>query len=66
MTTKHYEETAYVTADGNYSEEDNVLIFAREELTPEQWELLGGLHESDRYSFVQDVLADEDLSRWEP
>jgi hypothetical protein len=55
----------YVSYDGNYGEQADVLVFDSNDLTPEQWETLGEINDNDRYEYVEAIFAGKDLSEWE-
>ena len=55
----------YVSYDGNYGAEADVLVFDNNSLTLQQWEVLGEINDNSRYDYVQAVLAGKDLSEWE-
>ena len=55
----------YVSYDGNYGAEADLLVFDSNDLTLQQWETLGELDDNSRYEYVEAVLAGKDLSEWE-
>jgi hypothetical protein len=55
----------YVSYDGNYGAEADLLVFDNDSLTPQQWETLGELDDNSRYEYVEAVLAGKSLSEWE-
>ena len=55
----------YVSYDGNYGEQADVLVFDSNDLTPQQWETLGEINDNDRYEYVEAIFAGKDLSEWE-
>ena len=55
----------YVSYDGNYGEQADVLVFDSADLTPEQWETLGEVNDNSRYEYVEAIFAGKDLSEWE-
>jgi hypothetical protein len=55
----------YVSYDGNYGEQADVLVFDSNDLTPQQWETLGELDDNSRYEYVEAIFAGKDLSEWE-
>jgi hypothetical protein len=55
----------YVSYDGNYGEQADVLVFDSNDLTPQQWETLGEISDNDRYEYVEAIFAGKDLSEWE-
>lgn len=57
--------TGYVSYDGNYGAEADLLIFDSDSLTLQQWEVLGELDDNSRYDYVEAIFAGKDLSEWE-
>jgi hypothetical protein len=55
----------YVSYDGNYGAEADLLIFDTDSLTLQQWETLGELDDNSRYDYVQAVLSGKSTSEWE-
>ncbi len=55
----------YVSYDGNYGAEADLLIFDSEALTLQQWETLGEINDNSRYSYVEAIFAGNDLTEWE-
>jgi hypothetical protein len=55
----------YVSYDGNYGAEADLLLFDTEALTLQQWETLGELNDNSRYDYVRAVLNKDDLTEWE-
>jgi hypothetical protein len=55
----------YVSYDGNYGAEADVLVFDTNDLTLQQWETLGEISDNDRYEYVEAIFAGKDLSLWE-
>jgi hypothetical protein len=55
----------YVSYDGNYGAEADLLVFDSKDLTLQQWETLGEISDNDRYEYVEAVFAGKDLSEWE-
>jgi hypothetical protein len=55
----------YVSYDGNYGEQADVLVFDSNDLTPQQWETLGEINDNDRYEYVEAIFNNKDLSEWE-
>jgi hypothetical protein len=65
MNRQHYTSTvnAYVTGNGEwYSGEEAVLTFAPDALTPEQWDILAELHDSDRFDYAHAILLDDEAT----
>jgi hypothetical protein len=57
--------TGYVSYDGNYGAEADLLIFDSNDLTLQQWETLGEVNDNSRYEYVEAIFAGKDLSEWE-
>ena len=55
---------SYVTEDGNYGS-DEVFAFPYDALTPDQWDNLEMLHDSDRIGYVKAIINGEDLTEYE-
>lgn len=55
----------YVSYDGNYGAEADVLVFDTNDLTLQQWETLGELDDNSRYDYVEAVLNGKSTSEWE-
>jgi hypothetical protein len=55
---------AYVSAYGNYGAE-RVLVFDTNDLHHTQWDTLAELGDGDRLSYVDAILNNEPLDRWE-
>jgi hypothetical protein len=55
----------YVSYDGNYGAEADLLLFDSDALTLQQWETLGELDDNSRYEYVEAIFAGKDLSEWE-
>jgi hypothetical protein len=55
----------YVSYDGNYGAEADLLMFDSNALTLQQWETLGELGDNSRYEYVEAVFNNKDLTEWE-
>jgi hypothetical protein len=55
----------YVSYDGNYGAEADLLVFDSNDLTLQQWETLGEINDNSRYEYVEAIFAGKDLSEWE-
>ena len=55
----------YVSYDGNYGEQADLLVFDSNDLTTQQWETLGEINDNDRYEYVEAIFNGKDLSEWE-
>lgn len=54
----------YVSYDGNYGAEADLLVFDTSELTPQQWDTLGELGDNSRYEYVEAILAGKEPFDW--
>ena len=61
----YLKNVGYVSYDGNYGAEADLLMFDSSALTLQQWETLGELDDNSRYEYVEAVFAGKDLSEWE-
>jgi hypothetical protein len=57
--------SAFVTYDGDYSSDADILLFNQDDLTAEQWETVVELSDSSRYEYIRAVLDGRSLSQWE-
>jgi hypothetical protein len=55
----------YVSYDGNYGAESDLLVFDSNDLTLQQWETLGEINDNSRYEYVEAIFNGKDLSEWE-
>jgi hypothetical protein len=55
----------YVSYDGNYGAEADLLVFDSNDLTLQQWETLGEINDNSRYEYVEAIFAGKDLTEWE-
>jgi len=55
----------YVSYDGNYGAEADLLVFDSNDLTLQQWETLGEVNDNSRSEYVEAIFAGKDLSEWE-
>ena len=55
----------YVSYDGNYGEQADLLVFDSNDLTTQQWETLGEINDNDRNEYVEAIFNGKDLSEWE-
>jgi hypothetical protein len=65
MSYDEIRNVGYVSYDGNYGAEADLLVFDTDSLTLQQWETLGELNDGSRYEYVQAIFAGKDLSEWE-
>ena len=59
------QNVGYVSYDGNYGAEADLLMFDTKALTLQQWETLGEISDNDRYEYVEAIFNNKDLSLWE-
>ena len=55
----------YVSYDGNYGEQADLLVFDSGDLTAQQWETLGEIGDNSRYEYVEAIFNGKDLTEWE-
>ena len=65
MAYDSIQNVGYVSYDGNYGEQADLLMFDTNSLTPQQWETLGEIDDNSRYEYVQAIFNNQDLSEWE-
>jgi hypothetical protein len=65
MAYDELKNLGYVSYDGNYGAEADLLIFASDALTLQQWETLGELDDNSRYEYVEAIFNNQDLTQWE-
>ena len=65
MSYDEIKNVGYVSYDGNYGAEADLLMFDSSALTLQQWETLGEISDNDRYEYVEAVFNNKDLSQWE-
>ena len=53
---------AWVTNDGEYNGSSLVIEFDYDYLTPEQWENLENMADSDRFDYVEAIIAENDAT----
>jgi hypothetical protein len=65
MAYDEIKNVGYVSYDGNYGAEADLLMFDSNALTLQQWETLGELDDNSRYEYVEAIFNNKDLSEWE-
>jgi hypothetical protein len=65
MAYDEIKNVGYVSYDGNYGAEADLLMFDSNALTLQQWETLGELDDNSRYEYVEAVFNNKDLTEWE-
>ena len=48
---------AYVSSDGSYSARAQVVVFEQGLLSDKGWEIMGELHEDDRYQYAVAIIT---------
>jgi molybdopterin biosynthesis enzyme len=59
------ENAAFITGDGDYTANGEILIFEGSDLTREQWAIVASLPETERVIYAQKVLDGEDTTDYE-
>jgi hypothetical protein len=62
---KHYAGTAWVSEDGSFSYNNQLITFDSAQLTEKQWDTLAELSDYDRIEYAMAVIAGESLTEWE-
>jgi hypothetical protein len=62
---KHYVGTAWVSEDGSFSYNNQLITFDSAQLTEKQWDTLAELNDYDRIEYAMAVIAGESLTEWE-
>jgi hypothetical protein len=65
MAYDEIKNVGYVSYDGNYGAEADLLMFDSNALTLQQWETLGELDDNSRYEYAEAVLNNKSLTEWE-
>ena len=65
MAHEEIKNVGYVSYDGNYGAEADLLMFDSNALTPQQWETLGEINDNSRFEYVEAVLNNKSLTEWE-
>jgi hypothetical protein len=65
MAYDEIKNVGYVSYDGNYGAEADLLMFDSNALTLQQWETLGELDDNSRYEYVEAIFNNKDLAEWE-
>lgn len=56
---------AFVTYNGEYSGDCDIVIFDSGDLTESQWEILSDLSDYSKIDYVEAIRDGKDLSEWE-
>jgi hypothetical protein len=59
------QSTAWVSEDGSFSYNNQLITFDPDLLTEKQWETLDELADSERIEYALAVIEGDDLSEWE-
>ena len=59
------QSTAWVSEDGSFSYNNQLITFDPDLLTEKQWETLDELADSERIEYTLAVIEGDDLSEWE-
>ncbi len=65
MAYEEIKNVGYVSYDGNYGAEADLLMFDSNALTLQQWETLGELNDNSRFEYVEAIFNNKDLTEWE-
>ena len=65
MAYDEIKNIGYVSYDGNYGAEADLLMFDSGALTLQQWETLGELDDNSRFEYAEAVLNGKSTSEWE-
>jgi hypothetical protein len=65
MAYDEIKNVGYVSYDGNYGAEADLLMFDSDALTLQQWETLGEVNDNSRYEYVEAIFNGKDLTEWE-
>jgi hypothetical protein len=65
MAYDEIRNVGYVSYDGNYGAESDLLMFDSNALTPQQWETLGEINDNSRYEYVEAIFNNKSLTEWE-
>ena len=57
--------TAWISEDGSWSSNNQLITFDPDLLTEEQWDRLAELSDYDRIEYVMSIIDGDDLSEWE-
>jgi hypothetical protein len=65
MAYDEIKNVGYVTYDGHYGAEADLLMFDSNALTQKQWDTLGELNDNSRYEYVEAIFNNKSLTEWE-
>ena len=65
MAYDEIKNVGYVTYDGHYGAEADLLMFDSNALTQKQWDNLGELDDNSRFEYVEAIFNNKSLTEWE-
>ena len=65
MAYDEIKNVGYVTYDGHYGAEADLLMFDSNALTQKQWDNLGELDDNSRFEYVEAIFNNKSLTKWE-
>lgn len=65
MAYEEIKNVGYVTYDGHYGAEADLLMFDSNALTQKQWDNLGELDDNSRFEYVEAIFNNKSLTEWE-
>jgi hypothetical protein len=65
MSYKHNPSIAWISEDGSFSQENELITFDTDLLTERQWEIVDQLSDSERIIYAIAVIDGQDVSEWE-
>ena len=65
MSYKHNSSIAWISEDGSFSQENELITFDTDLLTERQWEIVDQLSDSERIIYAIAVIDGQDVSEWE-
>jgi hypothetical protein len=65
MSYNHNPSTAWISEDGSFSQENELITFDTDLLTERQWEIVDQLSDSERIIYAIAVIDGQDVSEWE-
>jgi hypothetical protein len=65
MNKHTIKSTAWVSEDGSFSYNNQLITFDPDLLTDKQWDTLAELADSERIEYALAVIAGESLTEWE-
>ena len=65
MAFDEIDGVAFVTFNGEYGKDSDLLVFNDNDLSGKQWDTLGELEDNSRWDYVQAIMNGKDLTEWE-